>query len=242
MNILILSDIHGNYPALAAVAAAVQDKHIQAVCNCGDSTVYAPFANETLAWLRAQRAFNIRGNTDDRVVRLIRGKNLKEPKNQEKRCMYTSTCAALDEGGKAYLLALGKTASLELAGWRIGLFHGSPEDHEEFLFSDTPRQRFQELAEKSRHHLVISGHSHSPYHKCVGGVHFLNPGSVGRMFDGDPRASYALVQLRPPGPPDGIRVSLHRQEYDIERLAAELDRQNLPAIYGDMFRQGRKLN
>lgn len=241
MKILVLSDIHGNYPALAAVAAAVRDTRIQVVCNCGDSTVYAPFPNETLAWLRAQGAISIRGNTDDRIVRLIRGKTLKKPRHPEKRRMYTSTWAALDDTGKDYLLALRKRADLEVAGWRIGLFHGSPEDHEEFLHSHTPWQRFEELARNSRHDLVICGHSHSPYHKYIHGVHFLNPGSVGRMLDGDPRAAYAILELGGPGP-GGIRVELHRQEYDIEQVVTELIRQELPAIYIDMFRQGRKLN
>ena len=219
---------------------AVQGEQFSHVLNCGDSTVYAPFPNECLAWLRAHRAVSIRGNTDDKIIRLLKGKTFAKPSKPDKRCMYDSTLAVLDEEGRCDLLAMRKTASVELPGWRIGLFHGSPADHEEFLFSDTPDKRFAELAKNSRHNIIITGHSHSPYYKHIGGVHFINPGSAGRMFDGDPRASFAVLELG--ANDDSIGVQLHRVSYDIEEVVAELKRQNLPPVYGDMFRQGRKLN
>ncbi len=240
MNILVLSDIHGNYPALQAIDIAVQGEQFSHVLNSGDSTVYAPFPNECLAWLRTHGAISIRGNTDDKVIRLLKGKAFLKPSKPDKRCMYDSTFAALDEAGKQDLLAMRKTASIELPGWRIGLFHGSPEDHEEFLFSHTPDERFAELAKKSWHNIIITGHSHSPYYKHINGVHFINPGSAGRMFDGDPRAAYAILHLGKAK--DSIKVELLRASYDVEAVAQELERQGLPVLYGEMFRQGRKLN
>ena len=240
MKILILSDIHANYPALVAIENAVQGQQFSHVFNCGDSTVYAPFPSETMAWLRRHQAISIRGNTDDKIIRLIRGKSFKKPANPEKRCMYTSTFSALDEAATRDLLALRKKEGIRLMDWRIGLYHGSPEEHEEFLFSDTPDKRFAELAKHCDQEIVITGHSHSPYYKHVGGVHFINPGSAGRMFDGDPRASFAVLELGKVK--DDIQVQHHRISYDIEKVATELKRQNLPAIYADMFRQGRKLN
>lgn len=240
MNILLLSDIHGNFPALAAIEDAVRGLEFSHVLNCGDCTVYAPFANETMAWLRQHRAISIRGNTDDRILRLLTGKSFKKPANPERRCMYTSTFAALESAAQKDLLALRKKESLNVSSRRIGLYHGSPEDHEEFLFNDTPDKRFAALAKTCGQDIVITGHSHSPYHKYIGGVHFINPGSVGRMFDGDPRTSFAVLELGEDK--DAIQVRHHRLDYDIEKVAAELKRQNLPDIYAEMFRQGRKLN
>ncbi|MDH3881908.1 MAG: metallophosphatase family protein, partial [Desulfobacteraceae bacterium] len=57
------------------------------------------------------------------------------------------------------------------------------------------KSRFQQLAKDSPYQVQIMGHSHAPYHKIVDGVHFINPGSVGRMFDGDPRASFAILKI-----------------------------------------------
>ena len=58
------------------------------------------------------------------------------------------------------------------------------------------------------------------------------------MFDGDPRAAYAVLSLE-----DGrIAVEHHRVAYDVEAVVRELARQGLPPIYSEMYRLGRKLN
>jgi predicted phosphodiesterase len=245
-RILLLADLHGNFPALEAIDRAVDCTSFDHIVNCGDSLVYAPFPSETMRWLQQQQVLSIRGNTDNKVVEILCGNIPKKPKKEEKRIMYTSTAASLDEQGLRQLLATPETAQLVLAEGRddthgdliLGIYHGSPADPEEFLFADTPDSRFAELAGTVHCRLVVTGHSHSPYHKIVAGVHFINPGSAGRMFDGDPRASCAIVDIAG----DNIAVHHLRIDYDIERVAGELARQHLPDIYATMFRQGRKLN
>lgn len=245
-RILLLADLHGNFPALEAIDRAVDCASFDHIVNCGDSLVYAPFPNETLNWLLEHRVLSIRGNTDNKVVEILCGNVPKKPKKEEKRIMYTSTAAILDDQGRRRLLAMNESAQLVLSkgggehhnDLTLGIFHGSPADPEEFLFADTPDRRFTELAKHVRCRLVVTGHSHSPYHKIVSDVHFINPGSAGRMFDGDPRASCAIVDVA------GGNIAVHhlRIDYDIERVAQEITRQQLPEIYATMFRQGRKLN
>ncbi len=82
------------------------------------------------------------------------------------------------------------------------------------------------------------GHSHVPYYKIVDGVHFINPGSVGRMFDGDPRASFAILKIFL----GNITVEHFRIPYPVEKVVEGLKDQQLPDIYAKMFRIGRKLN
>ena len=196
MHILLVSDIHGNFPALQAIEEQVRTLACKHILNCGDTTVYAPFPNECLDWLRHHHAFSIRGNTDDKVIRLLKGKDFKKPSHPDKRIMYTSTAAALSQANTRMLLGLKKKKLLRLGKVSIGLFHGSPADHDEFLFADTPEKRFRQLAADTGCELVITGHSHSPYHREVKGVHFINPGSAGRMFDGNPEAAYAILTIK----------------------------------------------
>ena len=239
LSILLISDIHGNYPALQAVGRQHPPEQFDHICNTGDSTVYAPFPNQTLDWLRTHEAVSISGNTDDKVIKLLKGKTFKKPGKKDKRVMYTSTAEDLTPANKDYLLHLKKNHFLQLGLHALGLFHGSPADHEEFLFHDTPDKRFEEIAANCTCDIVVTGHSHTPYYKQIAGVHFINPGSVGRMFDANPAASYAILTIEQNGK---IQVRHFRCPYDTEAVVRELSHRNLPEIYGKMFQQGRKLN
>jgi diadenosine tetraphosphatase ApaH/serine/threonine PP2A family protein phosphatase len=82
------------------------------------------------------------------------------------------------------------------------------------------------------------GHSHMPYYRIVDGIHFINPGSVGRMFDGDPRAAFAILKISS----EKIAVEHFRIPYAVEAVIKGLKDQKLPDIYAKMFRVGKKLN
>lgn len=247
MRILLLADIHGNYPALQAIDQQLDAAGFDHIINCGDSLVYAPFANQTIKWLRQQRVISILGNTDQKVIRLLAGKKVKKPSNPEKRIMYTTTAEALSSDNRRYLCSLTTTARLKLrpdgkappaAKIKLGIFHGSPADPDEFLFAYTPDARFNELAALTNCNIVTTGHSHSPYHKLVAGIHFINPGSVGRMFDGNPSASCATINIAG----DAISVRHFRIAYAVDEVILKIRKENLPDIYTTMYRQGKKLN
>ena len=238
MKLLLLSDIHGNFPALQAAAQHAHAEDCDLIVNAGDSTVYAPFCNQTLDWLRRHKVLSILGNTDIKVKKLLGGKRFKKPSKPEKRIMYTTTAESLSRKNRQHLLKLKKKAFFSVKGFHFGLFHGSPEDPDEFLFDCTPDARFQELARATDYDIIITGHSHTPYHKHINGVHFINPGSIGRMFDGNPDASYAILHLQK----NTIRLKHYRCSYAIEKVIRELAEKKLPDIYAEMYRSGRKLN
>lgn len=246
MQILLLADIHGNYPALKAVAHHFEATSFDFIINCGDSTVYGPYPNEVLNWLRAHDTISILGNTDKKVIKLLQGKTFKKPSKSEKRIMYSTTADSLSPKNRAFLLSLTKKQTLLLDhathnitnDCTIGIFHGSPEHPHEFIFDNTPDDRFMELANNTPYQIIVTGHSHTPYHKYFGATHFINPGSVGRMFDGNSAASCATISLTE----GSIRVNHFRIEYDVWQLVEELRRQKLPEIYERMFVTGRKLN
>jgi len=237
-KILLISDIHGNFPALQAITEYFPPGQYDLIINSGDCTVYAPFPNQVLDGLRKHDVVTIAGNTDRKVKKLLRGKIFKKPSKPEKRIMYTSTAAALTQENQDWLQGLKKKKYLTMAGRELGIFHGSPAHADEFLFPDTPEERFVELAKSCPADIIITGHSHTPYYKCINNTHFVNPGSVGRMFDGDPRASCAELILSP----DSLAVLHHRVPYPIEQVISKIQREGLPEIYCTMYRQGKKLN
>lgn len=246
ITLLLISDIHGNWPALEAVSRRFEGYDLHSILNCGDSLVYAPFPNQTMDWLRKKKVYSILGNTDLKVRKLLRGDSFKKPSKQEKRVMYTSTATTLSEQNRDELFNMKKKREIRIfhpdrsgtAPVTVGVFHGSPARHKEFLFPTTPRERFIEIAAPLTSEIVVTGHSHTPYHLFFDSVHFINPGSVGRMFDGDPRASCCLLHI---GPTE-IQTEHFRIPYDIEKTVQALRQGKYPDIYAEMFRRGKKLN
>ncbi|HID69396.1 MAG TPA: metallophosphoesterase [Desulfobacterales bacterium] len=238
MKFLLLSDIHGNFPALKAVAEYFSNTSFTAIFNCGDSIVYAPFPNETLHWLQSHNVHSILGNTDRKIKKLLKGKSFKKPGKQEKRIMYINTSEQMDERSKMYLLSLKKYFSFSAGNHKICLFHGSPEHTNEFLFPDTQIERFRELSAACTCSIIITGHSHVPYHKLIGTTHFINPGSCGRMFDANPAASCAVLTISD----KSVEVRHYRIVWPVEQTVQALQKAGLPEIYQTMYQTGKKLN
>jgi putative phosphoesterase len=238
-KLLLLGDIHANYPALNAIGNFIQPERFDRIINTGDFTVYSTFPNETIQWFREKKnTICILGNTDRRILRILKGKKLKKPKKKEKRDMYFWTSDNLLPENITYLKSLPKQTDFTAGHMRIGVFHGTRDDPDEELFPSAPESRFHELAKNSPYQIHIMGHSHVPYYKIVDGVHFINTGSVGRMFDGDPRASFAILKVSS----GSIAVEHFRIPYAVEKLIKGLKDHQLPDIYAKMFRTGRKLN
>ncbi len=64
MRLAVVSDVHGNLPALEAVLAEIQAEDVDAIVCCGDVYQGGPFGDECRALLEAARARFVRGNAD----------------------------------------------------------------------------------------------------------------------------------------------------------------------------------
>jgi predicted phosphodiesterase len=85
--------------------------------------------------------------------------------------------------------------------------------------------------------VICFGHTHVPWHRTVGGVHFVNTGSVGRPKDGDARAGYVILTIE-----DGaVKVDIVRVAYDVERTAAAIMASDLPDDFAQYLRTGGRL-
>ena len=239
-EILLLGDVHANYPALKKIGEYLQLDRFDRIINTGDLTVYSTFPNETIQWFRHLEdiAVCIIGNTDKRVLKILNKKKLKKPKKKEKRVMYFWTSDNLSTENIAYLKSLPPKSAFTLDGIRMGVFHGSVDDPNAKLFPSTPESRLIELAKNYPYDIHILGHSHVPFHRVVAGVHFINPGSVGRMFDGDPRTSFAILKIMS----GKLEVEHFRIPYPVEDVVKGLIKNSLPDIYCRMFLTGKKLN
>jgi hypothetical protein len=68
----------------------------------------------------------------------------------------------------------------------------------------------------------------------VDSVWFLNPGSAGQFDDGEPRASYAILEIRC----GAIHVDHHRVEYELEPLSTAVHDKDVPDIFAQIVLPG----
>jgi len=95
----------------------------------------------------------------------------------------------------------------------------------EYVFPSEAVLRAAEFLEATGADLIILGHTHVPFVHRLNGRALMNPGSVGQPRDGDPRASYTLVDVT-----EGVfELSPRRVEYDIDETASRMYKLRLPA-------------
>ena len=219
MRVLVVSDVHGNWPALEAVAAVPHD----VVVCLGDVVGYGPQPGECLRWLRARGALMVQGNHDRA---LADGVSPRCRLDFEWLAAATAGIARrqLSEEEMAFLRDLPRTRQVVLDGKRALLLHATPRDPlYSYLGPDADKWRAAVSGVEADFLLV--GHTHLPFHIQLGDIQVLNPGSLGQPKHGDPRAAYAVVE-------DG-RPRLERASYPVERTIAALMASGLdPAAFG----------
>lgn len=245
MRLALIADVHGNLPALEAVVSHAREAGAEGFVHAGDLVGYGGFPQEVADLLRGLNATTIVGDFDLRAMDFaVEPERFDDPKRHppEKKEAYRWAHDRLDEDTRQWLSDLPRELRFEVDGARFLLVHGSPASFTEHLYADTKQERFEELAADLHDHVVVCGHSHQPFRRTAGGVLFVNPGSVGRPDDGDPRASYALLDVKAhPGRTFEWDVTHHRLPYDLDRELAALDRFGLPEAFRVMLREGRGL-
>lgn len=238
-TIALLSDVHGNLPALEAVLDDAARRDVTEIWNLGDMLGYAPFPNDVLGRLQEVAAVNIVGNYDRKVLDFARKRDKwKRKKPPAKFIAFQWNDAHLSDVGRRFVESLPEQIRHKAGGLEVLLVHGSPASINELLNSDTPRQRLSELARLARADVVACGHSHEAFVRHVDEVWFVNPGSVGRPEAGDWRAAYALLEFS-----NGtLKVGHRRVPYDIDRVARAVHAAGLPGEFIDVFRKGKSLD
>jgi putative phosphoesterase len=237
MKVALISDIHANLHALEAVLNDAHKRGVEAIWNMGDMLGYGAAPNEVIDILIKENAQSIIGNYDSKVLKVReKKKNWKDGAPPEKWFAYNWTYKNLSKNNREYLSKLPNEIRMEIEGKRILLTHGSPESDEEHLTSETPEERFIDIAGKSNADIIIFGHSHVPFKHKSEKVWFINPGSVGRQGDGDPKASYAILSIKHP---NLFRIDFYRVEYDIEKAVEAIHNSGLPELFAQMLLEGK---
>jgi diadenosine tetraphosphatase ApaH/serine/threonine PP2A family protein phosphatase len=242
MRIAVISDIHGNWHAFAAVLTDIEREPVDEVWCLGDLVGYGPQPNRCVAEARSHSALCLVGNHDLAVI----GKVGLEDFSPDAATSATWTAKELERDAREFL------GSLEPKAERPGveLFHASPRDPVwEYVLSEHAARDALGLTAAP---LLLVGHSHIPIalqlsngEALAGGLAkggseieicqgrwLLNPGSVGQPRDGDPRAAYLRIDL------ETGAAHFRRVPYDVEQTQAEIRDAGLPEALAERLANG----
>jgi predicted phosphodiesterase len=243
MKVAVISDIHANRHAFEATLDAVAASDAAELWCLGDLVGYGAEPDACVALAREHAAVCLAGNHDMAVTGEIpldefsRGASLAAQWTRE----------VIAPENLSFLESLSPQGEED----HIGLYHASPRDPVwEYVLSTL----LAELClDKQGHRICLIGHSHvalsfarhegalATGEPCrdgatldvADGEWLLNPGSVGQPRDGDPRASWLLLDL------DAMAVSFHRADYDVAGAAAAIRAARLPDSLAERLEYGQ---
>lgn len=251
MRYALISDIHANLPALEAVLTDIAARpEVGAIYHLGDLVGYAPWPNEVVARLLTEGIAGVAGNYDSTVATDYKhcGCKYEDPRQEElSHLSYEWTRRHVSADTRAFLGGLPFRIDLRplgghIAGPTVTLIHGNQVLNTVYVYEDRPDSFLEKIANAvgaRAGDVVCFGHTHLPWHRVVGGVHFVNTGSVGRPKDGDWRAGFALLDVGTGEP--RVNVEFVRVEYDVDKAARAILESELPNDFAEYLRTGGKL-
>ena len=229
MRIAVLSDIHANLRALDAVLEAAGE--VDGIWHLGDVVGYGPEPDAVVDRLRELGAIGVRGNHDAAAC----GGSEIEWFNPEARRAMEWTRSVIAPTTVAWLSDQPERRTLE----GCDLVHGSPREPIWEYITSVPVARANLAVLQSP--IGLHGHTHVPVAfvdedgrielvgprrdsrlELRGRRALVNPGSVGQPRDGDPDASFLLLD------PAAGTMSWHRVPYDVEAVQAAMRASGLP--------------
>ncbi len=194
-RLAVLSDIHGNPPALDAVLADLQAfSPIDAVLVAGD--IITPLYHETvLQKLCEMRAVMIRGNGEHNLLEMHDGAAPDYYWTAQQFALARWNFSHVSPADVEYIRALPEQVVFHLPGTDpIRIVHGSPRGINDGVSPVDDSQQFADAMALIDEPVVIFGHTHQPWQQPIDGRLALNPGAVTGPLNNQVGAQYAILE------------------------------------------------
>ena len=233
MRVAVVSDIHGNFTALEAVIADVNDVGVDLVVHGGDLLGGGARQREVIDRIRELGWPGVLGNADEMLWNPdLVAQHLAAPAYQRMReIVFQHIAATVDSIGQERL-ALLRALPVRWSAYDLTVVHAGPDDVWRSPSAKASDEELETTYGPLGSPCVVYGHIHHPFVRRLPSLTVANAGSVSLSYDGDPRAAYALV--------DDGEITIRRVEYDIEREVRDLVEIQYPFApwIADMLRKG----
>jgi putative phosphoesterase len=217
MRVAIIADIHGNLTALDAVLADLRQQTPDVVYHGGDLAFGGCNPSEIIDCIAQAGWKGVLGNTDEmlwdssaRPALEVAAPKLKSLFKVLFDSAGPATCRMIGETRLAWLRVLPK----ELRYENLALMHASPGNLWRAPTDTAEDAELQNTYAPLNAEIVVYCHIHRPFIRKVGSMTVCNTGSVGAPYDGDPRASYLMI--------DNGKPAIRRVAYDVEKEVGRL--------------------
>jgi putative phosphoesterase len=235
VRVALFSDVHGNALALAAVRTAIKAAKPDAILIAGDLVLNGPDpagAVDGIRELEAAGAMVVQGNTDIAVADFDYAAAYPSYTDGIPDAIrYATEWAheALGEERLDWLRRLPAERRLHAEDTFVLVTHASPGSQTAGFDQGLDASVTIERLSRTDARLICCGHTHLPEVRDFGWKRIINGGSAGYVFDGDPTASWALIDI------DGetIETEIRRATFDTMAVSDALSARGLP---GDIYR------
>jgi predicted phosphodiesterase len=230
-TLAILSDIHGNLPALEAVLADLANFDVDHVIVPGDVISFGPFSRQTAELVMEKGWSVIRGNNE---FFLVDYKTPRAPAEWNDPIQFAPTAwldRQFDHKLKTVIGSWPDTLNLRFRDAPpILVCHGTPESPWDSIYWTLTDEEIENLLRNIEADYVICGHTHLPMNRQAGNWRIFNPGSVGVPLDGIFSASYMILE----GNEQGWTPTFRRVPFDYEAVFEEFERSGYNRESGPM--------
>jgi putative phosphoesterase len=216
MKVGLISDVHGNSPALRSVLTVLRGQ-VDCILFMGDLVGYYPFVNECVDQWDPDLIVGVLGNHDQLLLDCLAQAS---PPGDSYQAQYGSALARalknLSLKARALVESWPQQRSLEIGGTSVAMFHGAPWDHlTGRVYPDqVDWSGFAQCSEE----IIVLGHTHYPMIKSWQGKLIINPGSVGQPRSSSGGAEFAILDVSTGG------AALHRAAYDATAVIEDAQR------------------
>lgn len=220
--IAIISDIHGNYPALQAVLNEIDKIGCKKIISLGDVAGYNCMINECIEELKSRNITNLMGNHDNYLI-----SGIKCPRSNSANFCLEYQRKIIK---KKNILWLANSLN-KLTINKVNMVHGGWKNNIDEYMYDVGGQYFENI----QGDIFFSGHTHIQILKHLNSKIYCNPGSVGQPRDGDWRAAFVVYDTAT------RNITLKRVEYDIKVIEYEMKKAKFEEYYYKNLYYGRKI-
>ena len=211
-RIAVISDIHGNLPALEAVMEDLNRCSPDEVLVAGDLVGRGPGGRQVVERIAATGWRVLRGNHEDLLL-LIRTGSM--PANLEGTAMGAAAqwmAHELDDQSAEFVSDLPFSLRSELSPQALLVVHGSPSGVSDGLGPWTSDALLEDHVRATEAEVLVCAHTHRPLDRRFADGRVVNIGAVGLPFNRLPKAHYAIFDT------SGEEVQVERRvvDYDIE--------------------------